>query len=32
MKSIESGLQDLLEKQLKAKSIFNAVIAVKSGK
>jgi CubicO group peptidase (beta-lactamase class C family) len=32
MKSIGSGLQDLLEKQLKAKGIFHAVIAVKSGK
>ena len=32
MKSIESRLQDILEKQLKAKSVFNAVLAVQSGK
>ena len=31
MKGIESRLQDILEKQLKAKTIFNAVLAVQSG-
>jgi CubicO group peptidase (beta-lactamase class C family) len=32
MKNIGSRLQDVLEKQLKAKNIFNAVLAVQSGK